>query len=407
MSIDLPVGFIFFVCVAALLLLWLGMFAVKILARYKPELAERILARRFSMALSVLVLILLGFLILPYVLIPIKPGHVGVIWERFNGGTRVDEPCPVKILSNDTQTDESCTDGSKVAKPFNEGTALIMPWDRLIIYTARFQTVELPIEAVTSEGLKIMINTVVRYRPVRDNIALLHKVVGEDYAKVLIIPEVGSSTRMIVSGFTAEQIYTNKRELIQKEIFNHVSRDLKLNQHKLLMEENVKHKSDFIYLEDIMIRDVGLPAKVHTAIINKVNQNYLNAEYDIRLLVADKEALRKEKEAIGIAAFQAKVSGGISETYLRWRGIEATVELAKSNNAKVVVIGGGKDGLPLILNTDGALSAGTEAQASNVVDKSSVDKNGALKSDAVKSSDGSKNKGHEQAVEINSNSYKP
>jgi prohibitin 1 len=397
MSIDLPVGFIFIVCVAALLLLWLGMFVVKVLARYKPELAERILARRFSMVLSLLVMILVAVLVLPYVLIPIKPGHVGVIWERFNGGTRVDEPC-----SDDAKADESCTDGTRVAKPFNEGTALVMPWDKLIIYTSRFQTIELPIEAVTSEGLKIMINTVVRYRPVRDNISLLHKVVGEDYAKVLIIPEVGSSTRLIVSGFTAEQIYTNKREFIQKEIFNHVSRDLKLNQHKLLMEENVKHKSEFIYLEDIMIRDVDLPARVHTAIINKVNQNYLNAEYDIRLLVADKEALRKEKEAKGIAAFQETVSGGISETYLRWRGIEATVELAKSNNAKVVVIGGGKDGLPLILNTDGALSAGAGTQVANDVDESSIDKSGAIKSGVD-----SKNKGNKTAVEINSNAYQP
>jgi regulator of protease activity HflC (stomatin/prohibitin superfamily) len=380
MSIDLPVGFIFYVCIAVLLLLWLGMLAVKVLARFKPELADRILRRRFSMALSSLVLVLLAFLILPYVLIPIKPGQVGVIWERFNGGTRVDEPCIVE-----PEADGSCENGKRVAKPFGEGTALVMPWDRLIIYSSRFQTFELPIEAVTSEGLKITLNTVVRYRPVRDNIALLHKVVGEDYAKVLIIPEVGSSTRLIVSGFTAEHIYANKREFIQKEIFNHVNRDLKLNQHKLLMEENVKHKSEFIYLEDIMIRDVGLPAKVHTAIINKVNQNYLNAEYDIRLLVADKEALRKEKEAQGIAAFQATVSGGISETYLRWRGIEATVELAKSNNAKVVVIGGGKDGLPLILNTDGAMSAAAPVN-SGVEDK---------------------NKGNEPAVEINANTYEP
>ena len=368
MSIDLTVGFIFFVFVGALLLLWVGIIAVKVLARFKPEMAERILRRRFSMTLSALVLIFVAFLVFPYILIPIKPGHVGVLWERFNGGTRVDV-----VLNGDTV----------VAEPLSEGTALVMPWDRLIIYSSRFQTAVLPIEAVTSEGLKITLDMVVRYRPVRANIALLHKVVGEDYADVLIIPEVGSSTRLIVSGFTAEHIYTDKREFIQNEIFNHVSKDLKLNQHKLLMEENVKHKSEFVYLEDIMIRDVGLPEKVHAAIISKVNQNYLNAEYDIRLLVAEKEAQRKEKEAEGIAAFQAKVSGGISETYLRWRGIEATVELAKSNNAKVVVIGGGRDGLPLILNTDGALSAAPVTQADD------------------------KNKDNESAVEINSSAYNP
>ena len=257
--------------------------------------------------------------------------HTTRLWKRFGGGTMPGEP-------------------------FNEGTVLVFPWDRLTIYSSRFQTTEISVEAVTSEGLKINLNIVVRYRPVRSNIPTLHKLVGEAYAKILILPEIGSSARLIISGYTAEQIYANKREEIQTNIFNNANTALTLNERQLIHDENVQNIYKLIHLEDVLIRGVVLPEKVDMAIVSKVNQKYLNEEYVIRLQVAKKEAQRKETEAEGIAAFQAKVAGGISETYLRWRGIEATLELAKSHNAKVVVIGGGKDGLPLILNTESSQS---------------------------------------------------
>ncbi len=327
MPVELPVGFIaiFFAVVVSLAIT--SFVVLKTLDYFKPEWAKKVRKYQFTAGLGVLVTLLVMLILAPIVLIPIYSGQAGVMWLRFGGGTVLGEP-------------------------FNEGTVLVMPWNKMTVYSSRFQTIDMPIEAVTAEGLKISLDVVIRYSPVRENIPMLHKVIGTHYPDVLLVPEVGSSARLTISNYGAEQIYSELRQQIQREIFNDVNRALSINERRLLKSENITEISKFVYLEDVLIRDVKLPAKVDAAIVNKVNQKYLDEEYVIRLQVAKKEAQRKETEAKGIAAFQSTVVGGISETYLRWRGIEATVELAKSNNAKVVVIGGGRDGLPLILNTE-------------------------------------------------------
>lgn len=367
MTIDVSVVFFqYFFAITFALALFIYLIYL-LLKRFKPTSAKAMLKYRFRASIALLVSIVVMLVVLPHVLLPISAGQVGVLWKRFDGGTLIDEP-------------------------FAEGTVLVMPWDKLVTYSSRFQTRSFAVEAVTNEGLKLHLEMIARYRPVRQNIPLLHKLVGEHYADVLLVPEVGSSARLLISAHTAEQVYTNKRELIQTQLFNHVNRQLKLNESQLLKSHNMTELSEFVQLEDVLIREILLPEKVNAAIINKVNQNYLEEEYTMRLKVADKEAQRKMKEAEGIAAFQAKVSGGISETYLRWRGIEATVELAKSNNAKVVVIGSGKDGLPLILNTDSSLS-GSPASLPQATDTQGQTSNGATMKDT--------------SVEIGSSSYDP
>lgn len=332
MEINLPVDLMLWVILGAIVLAGVGWVLLKLLRRFAPEFAERVVEQRFNALVALLLAIMIGLMVMPVVLIPVSPGHVGVMWHRFAGGT-------------DTKA------------PYLEGTVLVFPWDQLIIYSSRYQTREMKVESVTSEGLRVTLDLVIRYRPVRQYIPLLHKAIGQNYADVMLLPEVGSSARLIVSEYTAEQVYTHERQAIHSQIFNHVVNELRLNEEELFKEEvDVDKVSELVHLEDIMIRSVILPERVHAAIINKVNQNYLNQEYDMRLEVANKEAKRKKIEAKGIKDFQETVSGGISETYLRWRGIEATIELAKSNNAKVVVIGSGKDGLPLILNTESTLS---------------------------------------------------
>ncbi|WP_242441590.1 prohibitin family protein [Pseudoalteromonas piscicida] len=248
--------------------------------------------------------------------------------------------------------------GTFVEHPFYEGTVLVYPWDTLTIYSSRFQTATTQVHAITSEGLRIQLDITVRYRPVVEHIPYLHKLVGANYLEEMVIPEVASAVRMIVSDYTAEQVYGHQRLEVQARLLNTVLKELQIQEKTILeQEENNMQGHNLVNLDDMLIRQVDVPDKVHNAIIAKVNQMYLNQEYEMRLEVAKKEAARKKTEAQGIADFQETVSGGISETYLRWRGIEATIELAKSNNAKVVVIGSGKDGLPLILNTEGGASA--------------------------------------------------
>ena len=117
------------------------------------------------------------------------------------------------------------------------------------------------------------------------------------------------------------------------------------------------HPIDFVKLDDVLIRGITLPPVVEAAINRKEEQKQLNLEYDYRLLREAKETERKRIEAQGIREFQDIVSSGITDSYLRWKGIEATLELARSNNAKMVIVGGGKGGLPIILgNMDGGAS---------------------------------------------------
>ena len=354
MPIVLPPGIILLVILTLLILYLVVSQLVHRFEKRLPRFSKLMRRYRFRFVIVSLVSIFMVLIIAPVVLKPIRPGEVGVLWRRFAGGTQVNSP-------------------------FQEGTLFVYPWDNLYIYSGRFQTREINIVAVTSEGLKITLNTAVRFRPLRNSIPLLHKLVGEEYVDRLIIPEVGSSARLVVSAYTAEEVYAKKRDEVQTAIFNSVNSSLSINEYKLTRTKQAPKLSRFIHLEDILIRDVQLPDKVDLAIINKVNQKYLDEEYEIRLEVAKKEARRKQTEAQGIAAFQATVSGGISENYLRWRGIEATLELAKSDNTKIVVVGSGKDGLPLILNADNSL----QMREKNDADSDSVYQVGAHNPEAI------------------------
>jgi regulator of protease activity HflC (stomatin/prohibitin superfamily) len=333
MSVELPPGIILLAIAVILFLLLLGNQLIKIFDSISPKLAKKIRHYRFRTIILSLITIIIILIIAPVVLQPLKPGEIGVLWRRFAGGTQTE-------------------------MYFKEGTVLVYPWDKLFVYHSRFQTSKIKVIAVTSEGLKVTLDIVVRFRPVIRNIPKLHKFIGEEYVERLIIPEVGSSARLIVSNYKAEEVYSREREKIQTIIFNKVNASLSINKQELKRVKEAPELSQYIYLEDILIRDVELPNRVNVAIINKVNQKYLYDEYITRIKVAEKEAARKQTEAKGIADFQATVSGGISENYLRWRGIEATIDLAKSDNSKVVVIGAGSDGLPLILNTENSQQMG-------------------------------------------------
>ena len=112
---------------------------------------------------------------------------------------------------------------------------------------------------------------------------------------------------------------------------------------------------DTIILYDTLLHGIELPPLVVTAINRKTEQYYISEEYKFRVERERRESERKKIEAEGIREFQQIVSQGISDSYLRWRGIEATLQLSQSTNSKVVIIGSGKDGLPIILgNVDEA-----------------------------------------------------
>jgi regulator of protease activity HflC (stomatin/prohibitin superfamily) len=286
----------------------------------------------------VILIFLMAFLLVylaPLIFYNIPTGHVGVVWKRFNGGTVIDQP------------------------PLDEGMHAIWPWDQIFDYDARLQQVSEDFDVLSSDGLSLKLNISWRFELDKCSIGLLHEYVGPDYERILLTPEIGAQARNIISKNTPEELYTNRRVVIQEEIKAAVVKNLiesfnpdgKLVRNlscEYLNQPNTP-KLRWLNLEDVLIRSITLPPAVAEAIVRKNEQYHLNQEYDFRLLREAKEAQRKKIEAQGIKEFQDIVNSGITDSYLRWKGIEATNQLAQSNNAKVVVIGNAKDGMPLIL----------------------------------------------------------
>jgi regulator of protease activity HflC (stomatin/prohibitin superfamily) len=197
----------------------------------------------------------------------------------------------------------------------------------------------------------------VRYQLLHNSVAVLHKFIGPGFLDSVLSPEIGSQARQVISQYTAQEVYTS-REQIQKEIRENAQKSLGANLDKLVQPEAMeqpdpKHYNDFlqssIQILDTLVLSIELPPDIVDAINRQTEQYYMIQEYKFRVQREAEESKRKQIEADGIAAFQKTVSQGISESYLRWRGIEATLQLALSPNSKIVVIGSGKDGLPIIL----------------------------------------------------------
>ena len=172
----------------------------------------------------------------------------------------------------------------------------------------------------------------------------------------MLSPEIGNRAREIFAEYTAEEIYSTKRQEIQKKIRTHT--EAMLGQSMMQRTEAGERirralpdiaatRCSIIY--DTLVLGLELPATVNAAINRKIEQYYLVQEYGFRVEREKKESERKQIEANGIRDFQQTVTQGISDSYVRWRGIEATLQLAQSPNTKIVIIGSGKDGLPVIL----------------------------------------------------------
>lgn len=241
--------------------------------------------------------------------VTIRSGEGGVLYRQFGEGTVTDET-------------------------FTEGFHFIAPWNTMYKFNVRNLEEKETMEALSKNGLTIQMEMSVRYRPEQDKLGIIHKTIGQGYKEVIVMPEVRSSARNVIGRYDPEELYSSKRDVIQEEIFADV---------KIRLEEKN------IILDAILIRGIELPPNIKAAIEKKLKQEQESMEYEFKIAKETKEAERKRIEAQGIKDFQDIVSEGISDKLLRWKGIEATLELAQSENTKVVVIGQGDDGLPLIL----------------------------------------------------------
>jgi regulator of protease activity HflC (stomatin/prohibitin superfamily) len=295
-----------------------------------------------SIVIYLMLVTLVAVVLFPYAAVTVPSGHVGVLWKRFGGGTVLD-PRQVK----------------------DEGLHLFFPWNELFLYDLRLQSITETYNAITSDGVSLSATMNIRFRLQRAAAPVLHQAIGPNYLQLLVRPGIGSLTREVMAQYTAEQVYSTARQEIQDKIRS-LAQD-RLSEKMMEREGEEPYRvslSDTVILYDTLVHGIELPALVVNAINRKIEQYYISEEYKFRVERERRESERKKIEAEGIREFQRVVSQGISDSYLRWRGIEATLQLSQSTNSKVVIIGSAKDGLPLILgNMDAAPAQGTVGAA--------------------------------------------
>ncbi|MBD3170111.1 MAG: prohibitin family protein [candidate division Zixibacteria bacterium] len=224
--------------------------------------------------------------------------------------------------------------GTKLGKIYPEGFQWHFPWNSFFVYNTKLQTRIEELHVLSKDGASIGMDVSIWYRPIVEKLDSLQVTVGPRYYDVVVAPALRGEARAIVGRFTPEEIYSTKREEISGDILAGVK--------KLLANK-------FIYIDDILIRNVELPPNVSEAINLKLAAEQDAQKMKFLLQKERQEAERKKIEAEGIKEFNRIVSQGLNQPYLRWKGIEATKELAQSQNTKVIIIGNSKDGLPVIL----------------------------------------------------------
>lgn len=264
--------------------------------------------RRNSFSLvAVFILIVLSLILLwRHILISIDVGHAGVLYRLFSGGTQL--------------------------KTHDDGLHIIAPWNKMFHYNVRKQLVSSSFDILSVRGLPVHVELAIRYHPDYEQLAFLHKNVGPEYERRVVLPQTMSVLRRELSRHTAEEIYTNAGGLMDDAI-------------KQAREEVGRN---YVVADDIVIRSITLPAPVAQAIEDKLSQRELLDSYQFRLQTATEEAERKRKEARGIRDYQAYVDATLSDRLLEHAGIRVTGELAASKNTRVIIVGGGKNGLPLV-----------------------------------------------------------
>ncbi|MBW1873071.1 MAG: prohibitin family protein [Deltaproteobacteria bacterium] len=220
------------------------------------------------------------------------------------------------------------------ADNFVEGWYFVAPWNKMFTYNVRTQDKPEQLHVLANNGLSIGLETSVRYRADPTKLSELHTTLGPDYYNVVMAPALRSEARKVGGRYTPEEIYSTKRAEVEKEIFEEVKNSL---------------EGRPIILEAILVRNVDLPDKLKRAINDKLEEEQRALKMRFTLNRATEEAKRKEIEAKGIADRNRIITESITDKLLRYEGIQATERLAISNNAKIVVIGSGKDGMPLIL----------------------------------------------------------
>jgi regulator of protease activity HflC (stomatin/prohibitin superfamily) len=219
---------------------------------------------------------------------------------------------------------------------FRPGFHVKAPWNEIYVYDVSENQVEETMDVLDKAGLNINVDVSVRFHPMYERIGEIHETFQRDYIRRLVIPETRSTVRQVMGRYTAEEIYSTKRAEVEIAI-------------KSETESVLSTSGNNVVMKALLIRSITLPDQIRGAIENKLQQEQEALAYEFRLDREKSEAERKRIAAEGEAAANSIINSSLTNELLKMRGIEATKELIQSPNSKVIIIGGGKDGLPLIL----------------------------------------------------------
>ena len=272
---------------------------------------DKIRSNRLRIIIGGLVTTLIILFLWPSIVISIKPGELGVLYARFRGGTQLQHT-------------------------YEEGIHFIQPWNIMYIYDVRVQEETQNIDVLTVDGLTINVQISLRFQIIRDRLPALHQEIGPRYRDKVVLPIMNSAVRQTIGSYRPDDLYSTARQELQDQ---------------MLVDAVEEMGRIPILIQGFVVKTITLPEVLRDSIERKLvaEQSYLRYKYI--LLEEQQEARRKIIEAEGIKAYQMLVNEHMTQDFLRYQGIQATKDLASSPNAKVVVIGG-KDGLPVILNAD-------------------------------------------------------
>ncbi len=266
-----------------------------------------------KIGIPIIIVVVLLIILLAKSAVTIDSGEAGVLYKTFDEGVVTDEP------------------------PLGEGFHIIAPWNKVFVYEVRQQELFEKMRVLSSNGLEIQIEASAWYEPVYSDLGNLHQSLGENYLGRVIQPAIRSAARSVVGRYTPEQLYSSKRDAIQDEIFAETKKIL---------------EKQYVQLNEVLVRDVTLPNTIKDAIERKLKQEQESLEYEFRLVTASKEAEKVIIEAQGKADANKILSASLTDKILQDKGIDATMRLSESPNSKVIVIGGGDGGLPIILGNN-------------------------------------------------------
>ena len=260
--------------------------------------------RKYKIRLRVLTLLLLvGLFVWVFrqrIFYNVNSGEVLVIYYRFFGGTGHNS---IGL----------------------EGLHILAPWDKGYIYVVRTQTLVVPMSVLTRNGVQVHLDAQVRFHAVPETVPYLHRRYGPDYVKGIITPGLTESVQGVIGQFLPEEIYSSESGASSKQVFANARRVI---------------GGVFVDVEDIALFNVRLPDRVQEAVQNKAaaEQDSEAAVFNLRRAETDGQAVKQYNDIVK----------AIPQSILVQKGIEATLELAKSPNTKIIVMGG-KDSLPLVL----------------------------------------------------------